>query len=120
MDTIDRPTELARIEEQITAALKKLHYIEQKIVEGEKAYAQRSGELQESLRRLTTQVQRLGEQAREYELGMQVTRQADADRAAELDKHEKNLKARERVLQQQSADLEARKKRFHQLKGLQP
>lgn len=64
-------------------------------------------------------VQRLKEQAREYEIGMKHTREEDEKRAKELDAHEANLIGRERRLIQDKADLEKRQRRFDQLRELQ-
>lgn len=65
-------------------------------------------DLQQTVRRLTVEIQ-------QYEGSQAETRETDEKRRIRLDEWEQNLKGRERRLEQDSADFEHRKRRFKQL-----
>lgn len=118
-DYATQSLELARINNEIEKAERRLAFVNQKITEGEAAYDRRAEELHTSILGLEKRVRQLGEQAREYELGMKTTREEDAQRTVELDKQEADLKGRERRLGQGVADFEHRQRRIKQLKDMQ-
>jgi chromosome segregation ATPase len=113
-----KKTELGSVDHKLEEASKKLAHIEQRIVEGEQAYSDRSEELRQSIVDAEQRLQQNESAIQSYEASMAEIRATDEARTKDLEDREQSLHAQQRALMRDQQDFAGEKRRFAQTRAL--